>query len=159
MKPILQALLLADRIYQDAATRKYVIAGTFNNVFFKRDGAKPQKIVEGDQTKTIVLGGVQAGSPSAYISLTEIRGAVDCILRFVSLSSDEAVFECSFKIECDDPLGTVELTLPLPSLPHKEGMYSLELLCNHEPIGSHRVTIKEIPPEGKDIADDDHDDR
>ena len=159
MKPILQALLLADRIYQDTATRKYVIAGTFNKVIFKRDGAKPRTIVEGDQTKAIVPGGVQAGSPSAYISLTEIRGAVDCILQFVSLASDEAVFQCSFKIECADPLQTVELTLPMPSLPHKAGMYALELLCNNEPIGSHRVIIEEIPPKAEDIADDNHDDR
>jgi hypothetical protein len=159
VKPILQALLLADRIYQDAATRKYVIAGTFNNVFFKRDGAKPQKVMQGDQTKVIVPGGVQAGSPSAYISLTEIRGAVDCILRFVFLASDEAVFQCRFQIECNDPLQTVELTLPLPSLPHKEGVYALELLCNDEPIGAHRVTIEEMPPKGEGKGNDDHDDR
>ena len=105
----------------------------------------------------VVPGGVQAGSPSAYISLTEIRGTVDCILRFVFLSSDEAVFQCGFQIDCKDPLQTVELTLPLPSLPHKAGVYALELLCNGEPIGAHRVIIEEICLEGEEKKNDDHD--
>ena len=35
-KPLLQALILADHVYQDAQTGKKVIAGTFNQLFFFR---------------------------------------------------------------------------------------------------------------------------
>lgn len=152
MKPVLQALLLADRIYEDKATGKRVIAGTFNKLAFKKGGNKP-KIVEVDgEERHVVQGGTHVGSPSAYISLTEVLGEIRCVLRFVSLQDDQPLFECSFKLRCEDPLQTIEIALPLPPLPHISGVHALELLCDDEPLGSHRVIVEEIP------EDDPHDD-
>ena len=41
MKPRLQAILLADHIYQDKSG-KHVIAGTFNRWLFQKIGAQPK---------------------------------------------------------------------------------------------------------------------
>ena len=148
MKPVLQALLLADRIYRDT-TGKHIIAGTFNKFAFAKGGAKPKTVDIGGEEKQLVRGGVQTGSPYVYLSLTEIRGRVNCVLRYVNLDQDKALFETGFSIECANPLQTVELVLPMPMLPRVAGVHALELLCNDEPIGSHRITVEEIK-EGDD---------
>ncbi len=146
MKPVLQALLLADRIYRDT-TGKHVIAGTFNRVVFTKDGAKPRTVEIDGEEKQLVLGGVQAGSPYAYISLTEVHGKIECVLRYVNLEQDKALLQIRLDIECADPLETVELVLPLPTLPLVAGVHALELLCEDEPIGSHRVIVEEAKEE------------
>lgn len=151
MKPILQALLLADRIYQDK-TGKHIIAGTFNKLMFTKGGAKP-KIVEIDgEEKQLIPGGMQAGSPYAYISLTDIRGKVKFLLRYVSLKDNQPLFQTAFSIQCPDPVQTVEVVLPMPTLPHQAGVHALELLCGDEPLGSHRVIVEEL----KEPHDEDH---
>ena len=157
MKPLLQALLLADRIYRDVDSNKHVIAGVFNRLWFKKDGATPRTVVVDGVERQVIAGGVQAGSPSAYISLTEIHGAIDCVLRYVDLHEDKAIFQCGFRIECGNPLETVELTLPLPTLPPKAGIFALELLCDGEPVGSHRVIVEELGREEQEKKHDDGD--
>lgn len=142
MKPLLQALLLADRIYQDKAG-KHIIAGTFNKMVFAKGAAKPKTVEIDGEEKTIAPGGMQAGSPYVYISLTEIRGKINCVLRYVNLKQDQALIQTSFSIECDDPLKTVELVIPMPMLPQVKGVHALELLCDDEPVGSHRVIVEE----------------
>ena len=151
MKPVLQALLLADRIYQDT-TGKHIIAGTFNKMFFVKAGAKPKTVKINGEEKQLIPGGVQAGSPSAYISLTDVRGKVQCVLRYVNLEHDQPLFQTQFSIESPDPLRTVELVLPMPMLPHVAGVHALELLCDDEPIGSHRIIVQEVK-EGHDGDD------
>jgi predicted RNase H-like HicB family nuclease len=146
VKPVLQALLLADRIYVDKQTGKRIIAGTFNRLAFKKRLKTETAVVDGEERQT-VPGGTQVGSPSAYISLTELRGEITCILRYVNLEHDKAIFQTQFTIKCDNPLKTVELTFPLPPLPNVAGVHALELLCDDEPIGSHRIIVEEIVEE------------
>lgn len=142
MKPLLQALLLADRIYRDT-TGKHIIAGTFNKMVFTKGGAEPKTVEIDGEEKQLVAGGVQAGSPYVYISLTEIHGKIRCVLRYVNLKQNKALFQTHFTIECPDPLQTVEIVLPMPMLPHVAGVHALELLCEDEPIGSHRIIVEE----------------
>jgi hypothetical protein len=148
VKPVLQALLLADHIYRDT-TGKHIIAGTFNKFVFAKGGGKPKTVDIGGEEKQLIPGGMQTGSPYVYISLTEIRGKVQCVLRYVNLEQDKALLQTHFSIECPDPLNTVELVLPMPMLPHVAGVHALELLCDDEPIGSHRVIVEEMK-EGDD---------
>ncbi|MCH7725800.1 MAG: hypothetical protein IH991_04865 [Planctomycetes bacterium] len=152
MKPVLQALLLADRVYRDT-TGKHIIAGTFNKLMFKPHGAEPKPIVKDGEERHVISGGMQAGSPTAYISLTEIRGTTKFELRYVNLERDQAIFRCEFTIKCDNPLETVEVIIPLLSLPPIAGTHALELLSNNELLGSHRVLVEEI--EGDHNGDDD----
>lgn len=145
MKPVLQALLLADRIYEDKATGKKVIAGTFNRLWFKRGLQEPQEIEEDGVKRKVIPGGMDVGAPCAFISLTDIRGTIRCVLRYVDLQDGKALLQCEFEIHCDDPLQTVEVVLPMPRLQtEKGGTHALELLCDDEPLGSLRIIVEEL---------------
>ena len=85
MKPILQALLIADHVYEDRTTGKKIIAGVFNPVRTKT--SKVSVVVdEAGRQQATVVDPTQAGSPYAYLSLTEIHGSQRLQLRFVSLA-------------------------------------------------------------------------
>ncbi len=152
MKPVLQALLLADRVYEDR-TGKKIIAGTFNKLIIQKEGAKPRDVEVDGVKRLMVPGGTQAGSPYVYISLTDLRGLAQCVLRYVDLSNDVPLFQMELAIRCDDPLQTVEIVLPMPPLPTHPGVHALELLCDDEPLGQFRVLVEELPPH-KELEDD-----
>jgi hypothetical protein len=150
VKPVLQALLLADRIYEDKSGKK-IIAGTFNKLVFCRSAAGPQEMVDSSGVKRLIIpGGTSVGSPYAYISLTEVRGLVHCVLRYVDLGHDKPLFQCEFEIRCEDPLRTIEIVLPMPTLPMNPGAHALELLCDDEPLGAFRIIVEETPPQDQD---------
>lgn len=157
-KPVLQALVLADHIYQDKTTGKMVIAGTFNRLnVFKRDPAaenKPEQQPVGPRK----LGAAEicrVGSPWAYISLTEVRGSVPLELRYVDLSDNAVMLRVELSVKSGSPLDTTEVTVPLPVLPTPHpGTYALELLSNDEPLGSHRITVAEMPTPGKEPGEE-----
>ncbi len=86
----------------------------------------------------------QAGSPSLYLSLTEVIGHIQLRLRYVDLDDNQVLFEIEMEATSSDPLRTMEYTLPLPSLPAPHtGVYVLELLFGEEPLGSLRITARE----------------
>jgi hypothetical protein len=143
-KPVLQAMLIADHVYQDKATGKRIIAGIFGRLLFtsKEDVAKElAQLGEGNK----VLGGMVAGAPHVYLSMTDLNGVYPFTLRYVSLESDQVLFQMEFGIECNNPLDTVELSFGLPPLPSlKAGVFALELLWKDEPLGSVRVVVDEL---------------
>ena len=80
--------------------------------------------------------GLQSGSPFAYLSLTEVRGVTPLLLQLVNLEDDTQLFRSDLRVECHNPLYTVELTVPLPPIaPPQAGIYALELLYNNELLG------------------------
>jgi hypothetical protein len=144
VKPGLQALILAEHVYQDISGKK-VIAGTFNRVRFS---TKPVEIVEekADGTRTRrIPGGVHAGSPSAYVSLTDVCDHTTLQLQFVNLTKNRVLFTKDLTVECPDRLATIELVLPLPPLPIGEvGTYAFEVVWNGEILGSCRIKAEEL---------------
>ncbi|QEG35394.1 hypothetical protein [Bythopirellula goksoeyrii] len=146
MKPILQALLVADHVYVDATTNKKVVAGVFRNLQYRQ----PQSVVQPDDNKgqvsiKIPPGGMAAGSPFCYIALTDVKGKQQFVLRYVNLADDKALFQTDLEVNCPDPLESVEIVLPLPMLPVPgPGTYALELIWHGEPLGTHRITVKEL---------------
>lgn len=147
-KPMLQALVLADHIYQDKATGKMVVAGTFNrlNVF---TGQPPQQgPPKPDQLRKLGFREIcKVGSPWAYISLTELHGTVPLQLRYVDLNDNAVLVRVELSVKSGSPLDTVEVAVQLPVLPTPHaGTYALELLSGNEPVGSHRVTVAAMPP-------------
>jgi hypothetical protein len=139
--PVLQALVVADRVYEDKGTGKKIIAGTFSRLFFKKPAPAGQPI-------QIPPSGAQMGSPFAYISLTDIHGAASLIIRYIRLDGPEGkpVFQTdAINVRCEDRLATVELAIPLPPLPIIKGVFALEVLCEGELLGSHKIVVDEAP--------------
>lgn len=139
LKPTLQAMLIADHIYKDAITGKYVVAGIFEAITVTKRGSP--------QPASPPPGGFQAGSPFAYLSLRDVRGEQAFAIRYVDLSDETVLFEGKFSARTNDPLELVQVALPLPPLRQdKPGTYALELLWNDQPLGSYRVRIIHTPP-------------
>jgi hypothetical protein len=144
VKPVLQALVVADHVYQDV-TGKKIIAGTFNTLRFSR---KPPvtEIERPDGTKQkVLMGGVQSGSPFAYVSLTDVCDGTKVQVRFVNLSDNAVLFANEVTINNTNRLATIELALPLPRLPiQQSGAYALELVCEGNLLGSYRITAENM---------------
>jgi len=154
-KPMLQALVLADHIYQDKSTGKMVIAGTFNRLNVFTGNAPPDAASRPAQPTEQPSEGLRklgyreickVGSPWAYVSLTELHGTVPLELRYVDLSNNAVLLRVELSVKSGSPLDTVEVAVQLPVLPTPHaGTYALELLSNNEPVGSHRVTVAAMP--------------
>ncbi len=158
MKPVLQALLLADYVYDDARTGKKIIAGVFHTYYVAPKPQPQEETPAEGQEKPVqeppeprlkrVVHVERAGTPFVYISLTDLRGPTDLQLRLVSLTTNEVCFETEpFTVERDSPLATAEIFNAIPSLPTRPGVYALELLCHDEPLGAHRITVREFTEE------------
>lgn len=141
MVPVLQSLVLAERIYEDKTGRK-IIAGTFNRLKIRKQ-RKPVETTNADGKKSVIVKGGVPGTPYAYISLTDVIDKTSIDLQFVSLSRNEVIFETRIEITCNDRLATVEIVAALPRLPlHGPGIYAFELVCAGELIGSHRIVAE-----------------
>ncbi len=151
VKPVLQAILVAEHVYTDKDSGKKIVAGIFRNVRILKESETQKVVVDGDGNKRFLLqGGVTVGSPHAYISMTAVRGTQKFVVRYVRLNDDKPFFSTAFSVECNDPLNVIEIVLPLPRLPMKLGIYALELLCEDEPIGAFRIVVDEMKDENHD---------
>lgn len=152
--PILQALLVADHVYQDRATGKVIVCGIFHKIRFKPADMPAEQTGEAEAGGGVPSANIEIpmdrvqrmGNPWVYVALTELRGESEFELRYVDLRENTAVLGAKFQLESDDPLATVELALPLPSIPppnfdadERHRTFGLELLCDNELIGSHRI--------------------
>ena len=142
--PVLQALLLAEHVYQDKTTDKWVICGVFCAVTI----GKSQQIQKSEGNEPIPIPAAQlrrAGSPWAFISLTEVQGLKKFDIRYVELFGNTVMFRTEFHVKSQDPLAVIQMALPFPPLPPKEGVFVVELLCDDELIGSHRISVRKAP--------------
>jgi len=149
VKPILQALVLAERVYEDKSTGTKIICGVFNKLICRQ---KEKSTSEEEQALKGASPLVrQVGSPTAYINLTGIHGQTPLELRYVSLKTQEVLFRVEFSVTCNDPLPSIEIILPLPMLPIPHpGVYALELIWNDELVGSCRITADLLPFDQKE---------
>lgn len=133
-KPVLQALVLADHIYIDTQSGKKVIAGTFNHLTSTEFPTTFDK------------------SKYAFVSLTEIHGEIEIVIRLIDLSSGETLMELrDLSVESDDPLETVEMVVEIGSIPMPhEGSFAFEVLAGDEPIGALRLFFSQVEEPGDD---------
>ena len=144
MKPVLQALVLADHVYQDM-TGKKIIAGTFNTLKFSRKPPVTEIQLPDGTKQKVLMGGMQSGSPFAYVSLTDVCDGTKLQIQFVNLVQNVVLFGHEVTINNTNRLATVELVLPLPRLPIQEaGIYALEVLCDGDPLGSYRISAESL---------------
>jgi hypothetical protein len=154
VKPVLQALVLADRVYQDV-TGKKVIAGTFSGFRFSNKPAA-EEIVRPDGTKQrVLMGGTSAGSPYAYISLTDVCDGTTVQIQFINLSKNIVLFGRDIPLPNTNRLRNSELVLPLPVLPISEaGVYALQVICEGEILGSWRVVAEDLDAKKEEHSND-----
>ena len=154
MRPVLQALVLADRVYEEVNGKK-IIAGTFSGYKF----SKKRPITEVERPdgakQRVMVGGMNAGSPSAYISLTDVCENTALQIQFVNLSKNVLLFATEVTISGVDRLSNTELALPLPTLPISEsGVYALQVVCEGEILGSWRVVAEDLDTKKEETSDD-----
>jgi hypothetical protein len=117
----------------------------------RKSGGEPGAAVPFSMKQQPIQSLIQAGSPYVYFSVTELRGRKTFEVRYVDLHENRPLFQAEVPIECDDPLKTIEVALPLPRLPlvaWEERSYALEVICEGQLLGSHRVLarINPAPP-------------
>src|ERR1700677_3492979 len=145
MKPVLQALVLAERIYSDAQTNKKVICGTFNQLVVGMVQLVAQK--PDGSIVNLIPGGTDMGSPSVFISLTDVVDGTEIALQFVNQTKNIVLLQTGFKLQVKDRLQTIEIVAPLPSMSQivkETGIYSLDILCEGEILGSHRLVVRNL---------------
>jgi hypothetical protein len=149
MKPRVQAILLADHVYKDEFTGKYIVSGIHDTYLFNPN--PPPEPKPGD----IPLDMQRAGAPYVYVNLTEFNGKFNFELRYLSLSQDRVIAAFSFEMTSYDPLKTVQFALAFPSVPKVEDTIALELLCDGEVIGSQRIVVTKLENAAKSKNDGD----
>lgn len=147
VKPVLQALVLAERVYTDK-TDRHIICGTFTAITIGRMSVETVETPDG-QNRPAIVGGVDGGSPYAYISVTDVVGRAELLLQFVNLTKNEVVFQTILEVQCEERLETVEIIAPLPSLTPYFGsigqgkfICAFEVVCESEILGSHRLIVE-----------------
>lgn len=138
VKPLVQALLLAERVYQDSATHTKIICGVFNSIT-----VRPNRVAIEPKSRPEAVGiEPQMGPPTAYINLTEVHGTVRLELRYVDLQTHEVLLREQIAVTSGDPLQNVEVVAQLPILPvHQPGQYALEVLYEDEILNSVRINV------------------
>ena len=126
-RPVLQAIILADHVYEDMHTGKKVIAGTFCEMAAV---SFPSKYNRG---------------AFLFLSLTEFQGKLPITIEYVDLVRNETLLEFGDIVAfANTPLETCELVVELPELPLPHpGTYAFEIYLYDVPLGSLRFVVSE----------------
>lgn len=130
--PHLNALLLADRVYEDKSG-KNIIAGTFDTVY-----------VAGFPM-------IFTGGATLYMNVSDFQGSNHFYVRLVRLSDGTEIAKSSdVPISHDDPLKSAEIKMELPPLQFpEEGLYALEIMWNGNYLGQRKLhLVKKESPHG-----------
>ena len=122
----LQALLLADHIYRDQGSGKYVIAGTFYQL----------NVADFPTTFARTIG--------VFVSLSGLTGKTGIDLEFVDALSREVLIRTqSLEVTCEDPDLPVEFAVEVPPLPLPHaGRYLFRLTIDGMVLGTAAVTVR-----------------
>ena len=124
MSPRLQALLLADAVYQDLDSGKHVIAGTFARLFVPR------------------FPGVLGHPVTAYCALTGVVDSVELAMQFETEAGKVLTRSSPATLTCTDPRLLVEFAFTVPALPFPEpGWYRLVLLLGGQRFGTLALEV------------------
>ena len=123
-KPHVNAILLADGVYRDEDSGKFVIAGTFNQV---NAGAFPI---------------VHTGS-WLYLNLSDFKGDHELGFRLVRLSDGrELARSPDAAVSSKDTLRHMEIRAALPPLVFDGvGQYAIEVLWNGDYLAACKITV------------------
>ena len=145
-KPVLQALLLADHVYQDSATGKFVVCGIFTRMTRLLEQPTPSspEVATRIEQKSLSPGSfLQLGNPYLYFALTDYQGQIDLELRYIDLSDNSSLITGKLEgIVFKNPHELVQGSITIPKLPAPHaGEYSLDVLFDGEVLGAIRVSV------------------
>ena len=130
--PTLQALVLADQVYVDRDTNKFIISGTFR------------------QLLTAEIPGLLNRETYAYVCMTNVYGTINVHLRYIDLETNQVLLHSTeLPVYASSPVETVELKIPIAPLPMPhEGVYAFEVHVGDEMLGAFRVSVRRVSEEG-----------
>ena len=132
-KPVLQAFIIADDVYQGVNHRKFCISGTFNMITSQKFPAifhKPTK---------------------AYINLADVLSDTFITLRYIDNENQNVLFEVKdLPLKKSQQNRNVEVIVEMPPFPMPHaGLYLLELWVGDSLVSIARVVVEQqasIPP-------------
>jgi hypothetical protein len=127
-KPLPLALLLADQVYQDRESGKWVVAGIFSSIGFR------------------ALPGVQ-NTMSVFFQVTNISAPVELRLRVEHADGDATVLDVGGPIRARDPLEVISSRIVLRNVPfQKQGKYWVQLLSGQEILTQVPLHVSLVSP-------------
>lgn len=125
-QPMAQALLVCDHIIVEQGTNKKSLIGIFNTI----------ASANFPMTHTRM---------SVFASLTNGRGSLPAMLRFVRVSDEKEIFSHKGQVEFPDPNQVIELVFNLVNTPFEEpGLYTFELLCDGDLLLEKRFNVAKL---------------
>ncbi len=122
-KPIVLSINICDTIIRDETTKKVSLIGLFNAI----------KANTFPSTHSLF---------HVYVALTNGHGPYKTSLRIVSVDNSEVLVNINGELNVINPLQVIELNIALQGLRfNKPGKYSVQVLCNGEPIGSRDFLV------------------
>jgi hypothetical protein len=119
-----QAFLLADAVYQDRESAKFIIAGTFARLFVPS--------VPGQLGRAV----------AAYCAVLGIKGTVQVTMQYETGGGEAILSSSPMSLTCNDPDLLVEFAFPIPGLPiEATGLYRLALMIDGARVATHEFDI------------------
>jgi hypothetical protein len=122
------AFLIADHVYCDQGSNKYIIAGTFHQLNISAFPAVFHKTI------------------GVFIKLAGFAGSTGLGIVFEELATGEVMLRTqALEISNEDPDLPVELALEVPPLPlPRPGRYAFKLLAEGHVIGTAAVDVRQL---------------
>lgn len=129
--PVVNSLLIADCVYRDRDSGKWVIAGVFSGLKTRLLPARLDQL-------------------NVFFQLTNAGRSFDLRLRIEHAESGEVMFEMGgpMHVSPADPLRVIEHLVRLTDvLFRREGKYWIQLLSGEEILAQAPLSVQIVPPE------------
>ena len=148
MKPVLQALLLAEHVYEDKRTGSKIICGTLNRLMrSSKPHIESSTDSDGKEVKNARGGGV--GCVHVYIGLTDVVDGTKISLQLVDTQDNEVLMCQNIVFEKANRLDLAEVVAVLPPVSlfaAGRNNLSMDVVWNDEILGAHRLTVVDEAP-------------
>lgn len=129
--PVLQSILLAERVYIDTQSDRKVLAGTFHDLVLER------------------IPGLFDTGAYLYLAVREIKGTCILQVEFVDCGANKTLLEFDpIPIHAVGSLETIDIVIALPPLSIPDaGLYSFDIFSDNHFLGAFRLTVSAEPVE------------
>jgi hypothetical protein len=126
--PTVNSLIFADRVYRDAETKKWIIAGVFNTIGFRSFPARYDWL-------------------EVLFQITNVSQKVDLHFRIEEAATGKSLVDVGGPIASPSPLNVVEQKVVLRGLKFPEaGKYWIQLVSNEEILSQTPLYVRKVQP-------------